>query len=120
MRQGRRVTPCDRHQGSGHVGRCSQTGRIRPASAGQIKSGAVIRTGAHKGQPQCHVDALIKPQILDGNQPLIMVHGHHHIELSRVLRRCVSGTHEHGIGRQRPDRLNTLPTRRFDGGPDDA
>jgi len=49
--------------------------------ASDVKSGAVIRAGAHNRQTSCEVHAIVKAQCFKRSQPLVMVHGKHPIEL---------------------------------------
>ena len=53
----------------------------------------MVGTGAHEGQAQRGVHAVIKAQQLDRNQALVVVHGHDHIKTA------LPGPHENGIRR---------------------
>ena len=101
-------------QHAGHLHRLGEAGRIGPSRAGQIEGCAVVRAGAHEGQAQRHVDALLHAQVLHRDQPLVMGHGHHQVKFAGMVGR-VTGTHEDGVWRKRALRIDAFLTGRCNG-----
>ncbi len=60
----------------------------------------MVRAGAHEGQAQGDVDAILNAQVLDGDQSLVVVHRHDSIELGGMVR-AAARTHEHRVRRER-------------------
>src|SRR5690606_18501084 len=56
--------------------------------------GPVVRAGAHEGQAEGDVDALVDAAVLDRNEALVVVHRDHRIEAREAAR-----LHEHGVRR---------------------
>src|SRR5947209_20390798 len=48
--------------------------RPRRAFSGELECGAVVRTGARKGQPESYIHAFVKRVQLKRNEPLIVIH----------------------------------------------
>ena len=63
-----------------HMNGRQKARRVSLPAAGDVKSRAVVRAGAHQRQAQRDIDALLHPQVFHGNQPLVVVHRHHHIK----------------------------------------
>ena len=74
----------------------------------------MIGRGAHERQAERHIDRVIEGQRLDRDQRLVVIHAHRHVVgRARPLM-------EHGVGRQRPERVDALglqprDRRRHDG-----
>ena len=64
------------------IARLQQAGGVGAAGAGDVEGRAVVGAGAHQRQPQRDVHALVHAQILDGDQSLVVVHRHDHVELA--------------------------------------
>ena len=48
---------------------------LRDASAGDVEGGAVVGRGAHEGQAEGDVDAVVEGDGLDRDQRLVVIHG---------------------------------------------
>ena len=72
------------------------------AGAGDVEGRAVVGRGAHERQAERHVDRVVEGQRLDRDQRLVVIHAERRV-VGRA-RRCV----EHGVGRQRPARVDAL------------
>jgi len=51
---------------------------------GQLVGGAMIHRGSDDGQPQRHINRVMKVNQLNGNQPLVVIHGNDGIEFTFV------------------------------------
>ena len=91
-----------------------QAGRVGLALPGDVERRAVVGTGAHEGQAQRDVDALVQAQVLDRNQALVVVLRHHHVEaaLARLHEDRIAGPGAAGV--------DALAPRGLDGRQDDA
>ena len=67
----------------------------------------MIHRRAHDGQPQGHGHALLEAVDLDGDVALVVVHGHHGVELP------AQGTDEDGIGGEGAAGVDSSPLRRL-------
>ena len=72
------------------------------AGSGQLIGSAMVNRGADDGQAQGDVNRVMKMDQLNGNEPLVMVHGDHRIEFPFV------GPMEKGVGRQWANYLKGL------------
>ena len=79
----------------------------------------MVGAGAHKGQSEGDIDPLLHTQIFDGNQPLVVVHGHHHIN-GIGLATLSARAHENGIGRPWPTHNHPFRFGNFYGRLDDV
>ena len=61
----------------------------------------MVRARSHKRQPHRQVHPLIHPQVLHRDQPLVVVHGNHHIELGKTP--C---PHKHRVRRPGTTRID--------------
>ena len=86
--------------------RCKQAGRVSQTLTGDVKRCAMVGTGSNKRQAQGLVDALGQAIQLDGDEPLVVVHGNHQIR--RLGSPGLQGLHEHGVGRERSFDMDTL------------
>ena len=68
----------------GHADRLDQAGGVGPAAAGDVERRAVVGAGAHQRQAQRDVHALFDAEVLHRDQPLVVVHRDHHVELARL------------------------------------
>ena len=80
-----------------------QTGMTGCAGSGNIERCAMVDARPDEGQAYCDVDSLIHAQILDGDQPLIVILGYHNIEAP------LPGVHEYSVARPGTTRFNAFP-----------
>jgi len=95
------------HQG-GKTNGGDHAARVCLPCARKIVGRPVIGGCPHNGKPEAHVYGLMKVDQLDGDQPLVMVHGDHGIEFTLVhaVKQCIGGKGAgHGI-RQAFEALN--------------
>jgi hypothetical protein len=86
---------------------------IGPPGTSDVERRAVVGARATYRQAQRDVDALVNAEILDRNQPLVVVHRNHHVEFPRFACACTR-PHEDGIRWERTADIHTGPSRRFD------
>jgi hypothetical protein len=91
-----------------------QAGVVGGAETGDVEGGAVIDAGADEGQADGDVDAVFDPEVLDGDEALVVVLGHHGVEGSGA------GSHEDGVGGPGSADVDAFAPRGFDGGGDDV
>src|SRR5262245_11419076 len=79
------------------------------AATGDVEGSAVVDRGADDGQAERHIDSPLKSVHLDGDVPLVVILGHHHVELAP------GGTPEDGIRGPGPRDGQSLAARPLDG-----
>jgi len=72
----------------------------------------VVYAGAHEGQSHGDVHALVQPQVFDRNQPLVVVLGHHDVEVAAPR------PHENGVAGPGAAGVDALCAGLPDGGGD--
>ena len=82
--------------------------RIGLAGAGDVEGGAVIGRGAHERQAERDVDGVVEGQRLDRDQRLVVIHAERGVV--GLARRLV----EHGVGGQRPARIDAVGDQPLD------
>ena len=80
------------------------------AGAGDVERGAVVGRGAHERQAERDVDRMVEGQRLDRDQRLVVIHAERGV-VGRARRRV-----EHGVGRQRPARVDAVGAQPLDRG----
>ena len=71
----------------------------------------MVGAGAHEGQAERDVDALLDAEVLDRDQPLVVRHRHDQVELARVAG-GMARAHEHRVRRKRAAGVDALGARR--------
>ena len=87
--------------------------RIGDALAGDVERRAVIGRGAHEGQAERDVDALVEGERLDRDQALVVIHGQRDV-VARPRARV-----EHRVGRQGADDVDPFGAQVLDRRRDD-